>query len=238
MLEKNYEKEELIDIIDNNINNKINDIQEIKKTICEFKDNLENELKGIGFFVKVPYKDKYIRALLTCNHIKAIEDNNDEINFFIEKNKKNLLLKEGRTKFQSDKKNLNYTCIQILKEDKINKFFKIDKKILNDNYSLEGRKPIKILNKNLGISNIDLIDEGDKEKINNIENNFIYFKYTNEVGYSGCPILDKENLVIGIHKGSENFDDNKKINSGVLLKYIIKDIFDEIDKYDENKKKL
>ena len=31
MLEKNYEKEELIDIIDNNINNKINDIQEIKK---------------------------------------------------------------------------------------------------------------------------------------------------------------------------------------------------------------
>lgn len=83
-----------------------------------------------------------------------------------------------------------------------------------------------------------IIDEGDKEKINNIENNFIYFKYTNEVGYSGCPILDKENLVIGIHKGSENFDDNKKINSGVLLKYIIKDIFDEIDKYDENKKKL
>ena len=92
MLEKNYEKEELIDIIDNNINNKINDIQEIKKTICEFKDNLEDELKGIGFFVKIPYKDKYIRVLLTCNHIKAIEDNNDKINFFIEKNKKKSII--------------------------------------------------------------------------------------------------------------------------------------------------
>ena len=72
------------------------------------------------------------------------------------------------------------------------------------------------------------------------EKQFLYFDECNtENGWSGSPIITKSNnLVIGIHKGSDSINRNKKINYGVHLKYIINDIKKKLETLNKDDKKL
>jgi hypothetical protein len=47
-------------------------------------------------------------------------------------------------------------------------------------------------------------------------------------------VLNIDNSVIGIHKGTEN----KTINFGIFLRYIINDIYEKIEKESDDKKEL
>ena len=208
------------------INTKV--IPEIQKSICTFKTHTQKgKVTGTGFFLKIPFKDKYIRALLTCNHVFKIENYMYVVNYCSDGEKKNLELK-NRLFWESDRNAFDYTCIQILKEDKLIHFLDIDINILNENYKLEEGKPIRIYNHDLELSPGKIVTKKDKN------NNYIYYDCSTEKGWSGGPVLAIDNSVIGIHKGTEN----KTINFGVFLRYIINDIYEKIEKESDDKKEL
>lgn len=87
--------------------------------------------------------------------------------------KKNLELK-NRLFWESDRNAFDYTCIQILKEDKLIHFLDIDINILNENYKLEEGKPIRIYNHDLELSPGKIVTKKDKN------NNYIYYDYSTE----------------------------------------------------------
>ena len=117
------------------------DIPKIQKSICLFKyyDEKNNKIVGTGFFLKFRYEDKYMHILLTSNHVRKIENYDNFIYYFQENKKKSLPLK-NRIKYQSGKNELDYTCIQILNEDKITNFLNIDDNALNETYPWEGKQ--------------------------------------------------------------------------------------------------
>ena len=208
------------------------DIPKIQKSICLFKyyDEKNNKIVGTGFFLKFRYEDKYMHILLTSNHVRKIENYDNFIYYFQENKKKSLPLK-NRIKCQSGKNELDYTCIQILNEDKITNFLNIDDNALNETYPWEG-KQIYIYNYEFKLS------WGKIVKKKNNEANSIYYDCNTESGFSGGPILDKNNSVIGIHKGAISKD---KINFGRKIKYfkyIIDDIKHNLEKLNEKEKKL
>ena len=117
------------------------DIPKIQKSICLFKyyNEKNNKIVGTGFFLKFRYEDKYMHILLTSNHVRKIENYDNFIYYFQENKKKSLPLK-NRKIYQSGKNELDYTCIQILNEDKITNFLNIDDNALNETYPWEGKQ--------------------------------------------------------------------------------------------------
>lgn len=201
--------------------------EKIMGAICKF----DKPVIGTGFYLKIPYKKKYIKALLTCNHVLKIEENMSTIYYYNENIKKDLDLTD-RFFWQNGNNNLDYTCIQILEKD-IKGFLEIDKNVLNENYSLENGKRIQIYNyeKDQSVGNIQLkMGQNDEEK------NFIYYNCDTQNGWSGGPILNCDNLLIGVHKG---FNKEEKVNFAINIKCIINDIINNIIKtieVDKNKK--
>ena len=59
-------------LLTNRENIKGEDLKEILEAICKF----DNETKGTGFFLRIPYDNKEIKVLLTCNHVLDIKDKN------------------------------------------------------------------------------------------------------------------------------------------------------------------
>ena len=212
-------------LINSNDYIKSEEIPKIHGTICKF-DKFYGPNIGTGFYLKIPYKEKYIMALLTCNHVLKIGENISTIYYYQGNNKKNLDLK-GRKKWESESNNLDYTCIQILEKDNIKNFLEIDKNILNGNYfSSKKNRLIQIYDFQLKLSvgNIE-----PKTYKNDKEENYIYYSCNTQAGWSGGPILTCDNLLIGVHNAGCS-----KTNKGINIKCIINDIIKQIEEK-ENK---
>jgi len=194
-------------------------LNKTKEGICRIV--FKNKGYGTGFFCKFedPIKEeKIIKVLFTCNHVLKEEyiNENKQITLEFKKLEKNLDLKNRRIWFNSK---LDYTCIEIFKNDNIKYFFNIDENITNFNYSIENyeEKGIYIFGimKNLQLG----FDSGYITKVK--EPHILYNCNTNP-GCSGGAIIEKiSSSIIGIHTGSY---DNKKYNIGIFIKSVIEDI--------------
>ena len=203
------------------------DIPKIQKCICKFhqydqKD--EKQIIGTGFFLKFPFGKKEMRVLLTSYHVLDI-NNKDYINYTNEENEKELYI-SNREIIKSDSNNLDYICIPLFEHDNIENFLDIDKNIFNPGYNLKD-KQIQIYKYDLTLSLGKIINIKDKKEI--------FYDCNTEAGWSGGPILTKDNKVIGIHKGTDN---KEKLNYGICIKNIIEDIKDQIQKLKDGNEKM
>ena len=178
---------------------------------------------GTGFFCKIidpKDEDRILKVLFTCNHILNKEKLFNKKQIILEFNEKNKILDlQNRKIWTNDDKTLDYTCIEILKDDEIQYFLNIDENIIEHNFSVE-----KYKNKGIYIFGImkDLQLGFDAGYIEEVENSFMSYNCNTESGFSGGPIINKiNNFVIGIHKGKNK---NQKYNFGIYIKYIINDI--------------
>ena len=178
---------------------------------------------GTGFFCKIKEpkdEDRKLKVLFTCNHLFNKEKLFNKKQIIIEFNKRNKILDlQNRKIWTNDDKTLDYTCIEILKNDEIQYFLNIDENIIEYNFSIE-----KYKNKGIYIFGImkDLQLGFDAGYIEEVENSFMSYNCNTESGFSGGPIINKiNNCVIGIHKGKEK---DLKYNLGIYINCIINDI--------------
>ena len=178
------------------------------------------------FFSEI--NDKHIpfnKALFTNNHI--LDENNLQINEEIEFECCNKIKKIEITKDRRvfTNKTLDYTCIEILDTDNINKFFNIDKSFFNDRNSLKDREILMLQYPAGQFSH-------DSGIILSIKNNIIAHSASTNIGSSGSPLIKRynNNLVIGIHFGSRE----SLGNLATPFDVIINDIIDKLSKNKTN----
>ena len=115
-----------------------------EEAMCKIKskkliNNKLEDINGTGFFLKINMKDiLFKKCLLTNNHV--LNENDIKINkeIIIEyKNEiKRIEITENRKVYTN--KELDYTCIEILDNDNIEEYFKIDNNIIE--YSIDKYK--------------------------------------------------------------------------------------------------
>ena len=181
------------------------------KIIKELKSNLGKF--GTGFFCEI--KDKEIpfeRALFTNNHVLDETDieNNKEIEIEYLNEKKYIKMTRDRRKFTN--KSLDYTCIEIFKDDDIAKFFKIDNIDINSKKSQDifilqypGGGQLKYSLGRMILSKNDII----KHNASTLG------------GSSGSPLIKRYaiNHILGLHHGT-----NQEVNLATPFHIIFKDI--------------
>ena len=124
-----------------------------------------------------------------------------------------------KKKIWTDEK-MDFSCIEIKKEDNIQTFFSLDNKVLyNNSYPISLYKDQKVItyaiNKNdleVGLSNGEI---KDKES-------YCFFTYTCNTypgSSGGCIVNQFTNNVIGIHRGEKK---NEMVNYGIYISNIIK----------------
>ena len=200
--------------------------ERFKGSICEIKCNHGYDT---GFFCTLRYPDKYnkIYCLITNYHII----NNDMINYkeYIE-----IIINEKIEKINLNYKRriwrneeIDYTCIEIIKEDNIIeniKPFDINDNCYNKNYNNEIYDKKGIILVSIGKSKIIEIPQGIIYYIKNNNENF-YHNCNTEGAFSGGPIILINNLtIIGMHKGYEKAE---KKNIGIYFNEIINNILNE-----------
>jgi len=188
-----------------------------EKAICKIITNkIENNIKeyGTGFFVKLD-DNKY--GLLTNNHIiNNIEIGNTIYFYYLSKYKKILITKEREVYTNEE---LDYTFIEIFKEDNIQDYFKISP------YNINNLNHYNIFILQYQNNNIEL--SFSYGEIHSINNNIIRYNASTTHGSYGSPIILRANinLVIGLHFGSKYSLDNKfKFNMGSTFNSILNDI--------------
>ena len=183
--------------------------------------------EGSGFFCEIKVNNRLMKVLFTNNHV--INNLNSDIN--IEHNKEKKIIKISENRFKCTNEELDYTCIEILKEDGFNNYFKIDKNINVNNPYEEYKYDDYVMIQYPGGDDVSFA----QGYINNIKDYNIIYTMKTEYGSSGSPlILDTRNLkIIGIHyqKTSKNNDEKKAI----FMKYIIQDIEKQLQNYNNNK---
>ena len=202
-----------------NINNQLDLLPEFLNSDiknCVFKmdfiiENGQSESKtGAGFVCNI----SHIKAFITNNHILNQEflDNEKKLIIYNYKNeKKEINLELDRYKYTD--KELDFTIIEIIKEDNIKDFLEIDEFIDSTDYK---NKKICLLQ----------YAEGDKLKYSDGENfglkdNFLLYSVGKVGSTSGSPIILIDNKkLIGLHKAGYN--DNKNI--GIPMSLIINKI--------------
>ena len=199
--------------------NEIDELFKKEKAMCKIiTDNIENNSKnyGTGFFVKLNGNHC---GLLTNNHIINNIQVGDTIHleYSIEKDKhKKIEITNDRKVYTNEE--LDYTFIEILKEDNIQDYFKIYSKNIND-----------LINHSIYILQYPNNNELSFSygEIQSIKNNEIKYNASTTVGSSGSPLIlrTNDNLVIGIHH-SGVFPNGRKsaFNLGTTLNSIITDI--------------
>ena len=186
---------------------------------------MEDEKYASGFFCKIKDpkdEDRILKVLFTCNHVLNKETliNDKQISLEINGFKKTLILK-NRKIWTNNNFNLDYTCIEILKNDEIKYFLNVDENITDYNYTLGQYK-----NKGIYIFGImkDLQLGFDSGSIQNVQNFLMTYNCNTDPSCSGGVIINKKNnCAIGIHKGAKK---NKKFNMGIYMRSIIDDIKD------------
>ena len=183
--------------------------------------------EGSGFFSEIKVNNRLMKVLFTNNHV--INNLNSDIK--IEHNKEKKIIKLSENRFKCTNEELDYTCIEILKEDGFNNYFKIDKNININNPYEEYKYDEYVMIQYPGGDDVSFA----QGYINNIKDENIIYTMKTEYGSSGSPlILDTRNLkIIGIHyqKTSKNNDEKKAI----FMKYIIQDIEKQLQNYNNNK---
>ena len=183
--------------------------------------------EGSGFFCEIKVNNRLMKVLFTNNHV--INNLNSDIK--IEHNKENKIIKLSKNRFKCTNEELDYTCIEILKEDGFNNYFKIDKNININNPYEEYKYDEYVMIQYPGGDDVSFA----QGYINNIKDENIIYTMKTEYGSSGSPlILDTRNLkIIGIHyqKTSKNNDEKKAI----FIKYIIQDIEKQLQNNNNNK---
>ena len=183
--------------------------------------------EGSGFFCEIKVNNRLMKVLFTNNHV--INNLNSDIK--IEHNKEKKIIKLSENRFKCTNEELDYTCIEILKEDGFNNYFKIDKNININNPYEEYKYDEYVMIQYPGGDDVSFA----QGYINNIKDENIIYTMKTEYGSSGSPlILDTRNLkIIGIHyqKTSKNNDEKKAI----FIKYIIQDIEKQLQNNNNNK---
>ena len=203
--------------IDKNIpitKNEINELFLKEKAMCKIiSDNIENNSKvyGTGFFVKLN-DNKY--GLLTNNHVINKIDIGNTIHFYYLSEYKKIKITKDREVYTN--KELDYTFIEIFKEDNIKDYFEIYSGDVNN---LKNHN-IFILQYPNNSNNEISFSYG---KIKFINNNEIIYNASTTHGSSGSPIILRcnDNLIIGIHHGGYIY---KGDNIGTIFNSILFDI--------------
>ena len=182
---------------------------------CKIISESENgkPLHGTGFFCNIPLLGK---VLFTNNHIlnKNSIKEGEIIKCRYKYELKKFEIKNRRCYTNED---LDYTCIQILDEDKIEDFFEIENENSNDSKEYNGEDIA-----------LPQYPKGGPLKINagclvKIEGNQIFHYVTTFKGSSGSPILLllRKYKIIGIHCAAS---EKLKMNRGIKMKDILDDI--------------
>ena len=194
-----------------------------EKSICEIRwDNGY----GTGFFCILRYPDRYNKIYCLITNYHVIDDNminyKEYIEIVINKKIEKINLNYKRRIWINEE--IDYTCIEIIKEDNIIeniKPFDINDNCYNKNYNNENYDKNGIILLSIGRSQIIEIPQGIMYYIKNNNENF-YHNCNTEGGFSGGPIILINDLtIIGIHKGYEK-DENKNI--GIYFNKIINNI--------------
>ena len=207
-------------------------VKQMRSKVC--KISIEDNIKGTGFFCKIPYPDKnnLLPVLISSNNIideSRIKKEKEIISILINNDEE---LKEielcNRIKYTN--KEYNITIIEIKEIDKINNYLELDEDIINGNNKSYIGEPIYILhypkNKNIFVS-YGIIKEENEEK----NYKFNHLCCTGK-GSSGSPLLNiSNNKLIGMHIG-----ENKENNIGLLLRYAINDFINKKILEEFNKK--
>ena len=231
--DKNKNKEFIID--ENNMINEENlivDADLVRKVLNSGVDNCVCKLEvvfedegitkirtGTGFFCDIP--SKKMKALITNNHVldEDFFQNNKEIIYYTNVNvKKTINLEINR--FIYTEKDLDFSIIEILKEDNITNFLEIDENINSKDYKNNTIFCYQYpLGGNISYSHGIYLGKNNK---------FFLYSIGTDRGSSGSPILLLENRkLIGLHKaGDKNKNKDNKINYGIPINLII----DKIDK--------
>ena len=139
-------------------------------------------------------------------------NNNSNLVISYKGQEKEIILK-NRIKYTNV--NLDFTIIEMKKEDKINDYFEVDFYINSDNY----------LKRDIGILQYPKGNElsFDKGEVKLISNHRIIHTVSTDFGSSGSPIFLIENLrIIGIHNSRY-----KDMNAGIFMKSILDDLNSE-----------
>ena len=210
-------------------------IQQMKKCVCKIvKDNI----KGTGFFSKIPYKDELKKVLITNNHILNKNDikNNKMISISInnEEKYKDIKIDDKRLILIDEIKDV--TMIEIKDKDKIENYIESNENIKDINYlELDEKYNKDRINERYKKESIYILHYPKGGNIvvsygllNDIEDNYIYHLCSTEDGSSGSPIISLKSFkLIGIHIGNCI---NKINNKGLFIKYAI----DEFNKIENN----
>ena len=185
---------------------------------CKIISQSENgePLHGTGFFCKIPLGKNVIKFLFTNNHI--LNQNSIKEGEIVKCSyKKNLKKFEIKKRICFTNEELDYTCIEILNEDKIEDFFEIENENSNNPKEYDSEDIAIPQYANSGPLKINA---GYLVKI---EKNQIYHYVTTYKGASGSPIilLLRKYKIIGIHCGESG---GLKMNRGIVIKEILNDI--------------
>ena len=198
--------QQLFNEVDNTSNGGFADVREYKyllekanKCVCKITKN--NNI-GSGFFCKIQdpqNEDKILRVLFTCYHVLPFDNlyNFNEFNYSINKITKKLNLDNRKIWFNKND-DLDYICIEILKEDNIEEFLMINEDLINKKCDISQFKNEKIII--FGNKGDEL--KFDKGIILNYIENFCFHNCNTCQGFSGGLILNQFHNIIGIHKGS------------------------------------
>ena len=202
----------------------IDELYTYESAICKIKfqtikdGEIHNGI-GTGFFCEInddiiPFK----KALFTNNHVlnEINIDINKDIEFDYLKEPRKIKITKNRRTFTN--KTYDYTCIEIFDADKIQNYFKIDLKTLENKNNLKGKEililqyPNGELSHSLGI-------------ITDYNNETIEHKVSTSDGSSGSPLIKRydNNFIYGIHYGTI-WKIKEIINSATPLDIILKDI--------------
>ena len=205
----------------------INELLSKEKAMCKIiSDIIENNSKinGTGLFVKLE-NNKY--GLLTNNHIINNIEIGKTIHFYYLSENKKIEITKDREVYTNKK--LDYTFIEIFKEDNIKDYFKIYSNNINNlkNHSI-------FILQYPNNSNEISFSYGQIKLINNNE---IIYNASTTYGSSGSPIILRcnDNLIIGIHHSGYFY---KGENIGTSLESILFDIQQKRNKAIVNENKF
>ena len=188
----------------------------IEKCICKIVFEKEGELKcGTGFFCHIPKKK--LKVLITNNHVINEDFLNEKkiLEIEVEEEIKKINLELYRFKMTNIE--IDFTIIELLKEDNIQNYLEIDENIFLNDY----KNNLVFSAQHPGGDDLNY----SHGKIIQKKNNLFLYSLGSKAGSSGSPIILFNNLkVIWLHKGCSYVEKNNKINIGIPINLIIEKI--------------
>ena len=189
---------------------------DIKNCVFKLKFKIEKDGKpaykvGSGFICNI----SNIKAFITNNHVlnkEFLKNEKKLILYDYKDEKKEINLELNRYKYTDEE--LDFTIIEILKEDNIINYLEIDEFIDSTDYKNE-----KICSVQYPGGNKLQYSHGENY---GLKDNFLVYSVGTLGGSSGSPIILINNKkIIGLHKAGLNQNKNNKINIGIPMNLII-----------------